>query len=107
MKRFLKWALAVIVTLGVLFFGLVYFDQSLSEQCVRGEAQSRVDACTTYINYFSWADGIDEAYHNRGMAYKEMGETDKAIADLRTSAGMNQPGSSVSREVLQGLGAAP
>ena len=107
MKRFFKWALALIVTAGALFFGLVYYDQSLSERCVRGELQSRVDACTTYISFFSWADGIDEAYHNRGMAYKAMGETEKAIADLRVSAGMNQPGSSVSREALQDLGATP
>lgn len=107
MKRFLLWALALIVAAGAFIFVLAYYDQSLSEQCVRGELQSRVDACTTYISFFSWSDGIDEAYHNRGMAYKAMGETEKAIADLKISAGMNQPGSSVSREALQDLGATP
>jgi lipoprotein NlpI len=53
-----------------------------AETCVNGIGDGKIVACTSAINSGRWqGSGLAWAYNNRGNAYNDKGDNDRAIAD--------------------------
>src|SRR6516165_1397499 len=76
MNRLSLLALALLVSLGASCFSAFADD---TDTCVKAAGDERIVACSRVIT--AGKGNLSWAYYNRGLAYQEKGDNDRAIAD--------------------------